>query len=208
LHKANSPMRVLSKIISILFHPIFVPTIGFLLLYSLSGYKLYFPEDVFWFSILIILQFTILIPLGFVYFLYSRQKINSIELSELKERPLPLMVNLISYSINFLVFKYLHFPDIIINFFFALVSVSAFSTLVSLKYKLSLHMFAWGSLSGIILAFALKIGLELHFLISISIIISAFVASARLWLNEHNYQQILLAWISSSIISFLVMTYL
>jgi hypothetical protein len=198
-------MRTLSKIISLFFHPVFVPLLGFLLLYSYSGYGIYLPESIFWFSILIIVQFTILVPVGAVYYLYWRKIISSIELSNREERPLPLIINLVSYAVNFLIFRYLNFPDIIISFFGAVVLASAFSMFVSLTYKLSLHMVAWGTLGGVILAFSLRVGIELHVLLSVTIILTALVASARMWLNQHNIQQISFAWVSSFIISFLLM---
>ena len=201
-------MRTLSLIISSLFHPTFIPLIGFLLLYSLSGYALYLPKDIFWFSIMVIVQFTILIPIGVVYYLYWRKKISSIELSNRNERPLPLVINLVSYAVSFLVFRYLHYPDLIVSFFAVVVVSAAFSMLVSLYYKLSLHMVAWGSLAGILFAISLRIGIGLHLLLSLVLILTAIIASARLWLNEHDLPQITWAWGASSVLSFLLMIYL
>ncbi len=201
-------MRTLSHIISSLFHPTFIPLIGFLLLYSLSGYALYLPKDIFWFSIMVIVQFTILIPIGVVYYLYWRKKISSIELSNRHERPLPLVINLVSYAVSFLVFRYLHYPTLIVSFFGVVVASAAFSMLVSLYYKLSLHMVAWGSLAGILLAISLRIGIGLHLLLSLVLILTAIIASARLWLNEHDLPQITWAWGTSSVLSFLLMIFL
>jgi len=201
-------MRVLSFILSSIFHPIFVPLLGFLLLYSFSGYTLYLPEDVFWFSVLVIVQFTILIPIGVIYFLYWRKKISSIQLSVREERPLPLVINLMSYAVSFVIFRYLNFPHIIVSFFGAIVVSATLAMLMSLTYKISLHMIAWGTLLGVVLAFALGIGKDLHFLVSLIILVTGFVATARLWLNEHDLKQIGYAWLSSSVVSFLIMIYI
>jgi len=201
-------MRTLSLIISSVFHPTFIPLIGFLLLYSLTGYALYLPKDVFWFSIMVIAQFTILIPVGVVYFLYWRKKISSIELSNRKERPLPLVINLISYAVSFVIFRYLHYPNLIVSFFAVVVVSAAFSMVVSLYYKLSLHMVAWGSLVGVLLAISVRLGIGLHLLISLVLILTAIIASARLWLNEHDLPQVAWAWGVSSILSFLLMIFL
>ena len=201
-------MRVLSLIISSIFHPVFVPLIGFLLLYFFSGYALYLSENIFWFSILVIVQFTILIPIGFVYYLFWRQKITSIDLSRQEDRPLPLIINLISYSIAFFIFRYLNYPHIIVSFLSAIVLASVFAMIVSFSYKISLHMIAWGTLAGTILAFALQINIELHFLISIIFLLTGLIASARLWLNEHNIQQITYAWSSSLIMAFIIIHFI
>ncbi len=201
-------MRISALIISSLFHPVFVPLIGFLLLYFLSGYTLYLPENIFWFSILVIIQFTILIPVGSIYYLFWRKKISSINLSQREDRPLPLVINLISYSVAFLIFRYLNYPHIIISFFSSIVLASTLSMLISFTYKISLHMVAWGTLTGIIIAFALKTNLELHFITSIIVLLTGFIASARLWLNEHNIQQIAYAWVISSLLSFTIVSFI
>lgn len=201
-------MRIIAFIISSIFHPAFIPLIGFLLLYNLTGYALYLPQSIFWFAILTIVQFTILVPVGSTYYLYWRKYISSVKLSNRAERPLPLTINLISYSINFAMFYYLNFPHIIINYFASIAIISALSMVISLYYKISLHMMAWGTLTGVILAFSLSIGLELHFLLSIIIVLTAIIASARLWLNEHTFPQVLYAWLSSSLLSFIVMKFL
>jgi len=200
-------MRIFFKIISLVFHPIFVPLVGFLLLYSFSGIALYLPEDIFWLSIIVIVQFTILVPLALIYYLYWRNKISSIELSVRSERPLPLFLNLLSVSTNFMIFRYFSFSDIITNFFGVIVLVSALSMLISAFYKISLHMLAWGTMAGIIFAFSVKAGMELHFVLSVILLITGIVATSRLWLNEHNGSHIFLGWISSSALSFLVVTY-
>lgn len=201
-------MRNLSLIISSIFHPAFVPLLGFLLLYSFSGYALYIPENQFWFSVLIIIQFSILIPIGAVYFLFWRKKISSIELSVRKERKVPLVINLICYSIILLVFSFLSFPPIIMNFLVAVIFSAAVSFIVSLTYKISLHMIAWGTLAGALLAYSLRIGLELHFFLSVIFLLSSLIASARLWLNEHSVSQIVLGWSMGFVFSFLIMNFL
>lgn len=201
-------MRVLSLLISSIFHPAFVSLIGFLLVYSYSGYALYLSASVFWFSLLVIVQFTIIIPLAAVYFLYWRKYISSIELSVRQERPLPLVINLISYTICFFIFRWMHFPSIMIHFLAAIVVSAALSLMVSLKYKISLHMMGWGTLTGVMLAFALHLGLEMHFLLSGIILLSALVATARLWLNEHTLSQVTMAWGGAFFSSFLIMQYL
>jgi len=199
-------MRFVFRSISIIFHPVFVPLIGFLLLYILSGIDLYLPKDIFGFSILVIFQFTILIPLSLTYYLYWKNKISSVELSDRSERPLPLFINLISVAINFLIFRYFSFSEIITQFFGVIVISSSLSLLVSIWYKISLHLVAWGTLAGVIFAFSVKTGIELHFVLSSILLITAFVASARLWLNEHDNKEIIFAWLGSIVLSFLIIT--
>ena len=150
----------------------------------------------------------ILIPIATVYLLYWRKKITSIELSVREERPLPLVINLVSYSVCFLIFRYIQFPSIMVNFLAAVVLSAAFSMFISLSYKISLHMVAWGTLAGVILAFSLRVGNDLHLLLSIILLITGVIASARLWLQEHDFQQIISAWLSAFVLSFLIMTYL
>ena len=201
-------MSVFFRSISVIFHPIFVPLLGFLLLYSFSGFSLYIPKDTLWFFILVIVQFTIFFPLSILYYLYWRKKITSIELSERSERPLPLLLNLFSVAINFIIFKYFNFSDIISNFFGVIVLVSALSFFISKLYKISLHMMGWGALTGVILAFSVETGQELHFVLSVILLVTGVVATSRLWLKEHNNQQIAIAWSSSTLLSFFTIIFI
>jgi hypothetical protein len=174
----------------------------------ISGYALYLPDQVFWFSVMLITNFTILIPIGVVYYLYWRKKISSIQLEVREERPLPLVINLISYSIAFLMFRYLQFPNIIVSYFAVIVIIAGLSLVVSLNYKISLHALAWGSLVGVIYALSQKVGVELHLILSILILLSALILSARLWLQAHIWHEIYTAWISSALIAYIGITFL
>jgi len=197
-------MRGLSIFLSSLFHPMWVPLAGFVLIYLLGGFTLFVPEAAFNFALIVIVQFTILIPLVSIYFLLWRKKISSVQLPLLKERPLPLLINLVSVALVFYILYKMGYPKMLVGFFVATALVSALAFFVSLFYKISLHMLAWGGITGIFVAFGFKTGLSLHLLISISVMISGLVASARLYLNAHVYHQVYIAWLVSASVAFIV----
>ncbi|MBN2669113.1 MAG: hypothetical protein JXR60_07780 [Bacteroidales bacterium] len=200
-------MKTFSQTISAILHPAFVPLLGFLLLYYISGDALYLPPNIFWFTLLIIFQFTILIPFSILYFLYRIKKVSDFYLSKREERPLPLILTLISYAISYAIFRYFHYPHIIVSFFATVVIATAFSMFVSFTYKISLHSIAWGAVSGLCLALAYRYHIELHFIVSISFIISAIVALSRLFLDAHKPAEIYTGWASSFSLALYIMTF-
>ncbi len=201
-------MRFLSLSISSLLHPAFVPLLGFLLIYMLGGYAIYMPNQLFWFTVILLIEFTIVIPIAAVYFLYWRKIISSIELDKREERAWPLVINLVSYAIVFFIFSYYPFPKILVNYTAVTAIIAGFALVVSLNYKISLHALSWGSLVGVIYAYSLQFGIELHHIVVILILVSSIVAASRLLLDAHRWDEIYSAWLSAAFMSYLGMTYL
>ena len=76
------------------------------------------------------------------------------------------------------------------QFLFSSVIVVLAILLISLFWKISLHMAGLGGISGLILMLSLIYTLDMTFYLSVLFLISGIVASARLVLKEHNLLQI------------------
>ncbi len=198
-------MKTISQILSTLFHPLFVPIIGFYLMHMLGGYATYLPTVLFGFTVFSITLFTIIFPLISVIVLKQFGKITSIQLDERKERPLPLFISLISICVLLIVERRLFYPAIY-DAFFASIAVSyGFSFFVSLNKKISLHAIAWGTLIGIFIGFSFRLGIALHFWVSLLVIVASLVLSARLFLRAHTLSEVLSGWIISILLGWLSM---
>ena len=75
------------------------------------------------------------------------------------------------------------------------------TTLITIKWKISLHMIGMGGAVGVFLALQVLYG-GLYSVLLLSIFISGLLAYARLELKAHNTQQVYFGFM----ISFLVMT--
>ena len=143
----------MAKIISVIFHPLFIPVYGILILFYISGTFLsYLPGVVKRIVLIIIAVNTIILPLSVVPLLISQKVIKSIHMDSSRERIIPLMMNCIFYYLGFYLLNRLQVPELIKIYVLASFSVVVVTLLVSLKWKISIHMIGIGGLTGAIIS--------------------------------------------------------
>ena len=139
---------------------------------------------------------TIFIPICFYYLLKSLGKADSIMLSKVSERRIPLLTMAI---LLFLMIKRSVTIDLYPElYFFFLASLA--STLVALvfsllKIKASLHMMGIGSLTIFIIMLSLYYGFNLIYPIAGLFLATGFIASSRLEMNAHNGMELALGYL-------------
>jgi len=177
-----------AKIISIIGHPIFLPT-WMMAILLLSGITHFSPNNN-WIYLTITFSTTCLIPALVIIMMKRWNLIKSVEMESRDERlgPLLIMIMFIYATLKF-------FNKIPIFSFFtfymtttAVVTVLAF--LITLFWKISLHTIGWGSFVACLFVMTtVSVRLYLPYFIG-GIIIAGIVAAARLQLHSHNSQQI------------------
>ena len=186
-------MQFLLRIISYIFHPIFIPLFGTITYFALAPYSSLEQKNG---TILPIFILTVVIPIIFFFILRNLKLITSIFAPSIKERIYPM---LISSGIYFIIL-YKIIPQNYINevyyFFIGLLTAAiAILVLLFLKFKASLHLLGMGS----ILLFL--IGLSIHFEINITIaiglitLLSGLVTSSRLYLKAHTIPELILGFL-------------
>ena len=186
-------MQFLLRIISYIFHPIFIPLFGTITYFALAPYSSLEQKNG---TILPIFILTVIIPIIFFFILRNLKLITSIFAPSIKERIYPM---LISSGIYFIIL-YKIIPQNYINevyyFFIGLLTAAiAILVLLFLKFKASLHLLGMGS----ILLFL--IGLSIHFEINITIaiglitLLSGLVTSSRLYLKAHTIPELILGFL-------------
>ena len=145
--------RLVAKIISIIFHPLFMPVYGVLLLFFISGTFLsYLPGIVKRIVFIIIAVNTIILPLSVVPFYISQKIIKSVHMDTSRERIIPLTLNGFFFYLGYYLLNRLQVTDLIKVYMLASFSVVVVTLLVSLKWKISIHMIGIGGLTGAIIS--------------------------------------------------------
>ena len=191
------------KIISVFMHPIFMPLIALritLLFLPISIVQIH--PYIKLINIVFVLS-TIFFPLLIVFFLMMIKKINSLEMSSTKERPLPLFLSSIVMLVGFIIIYPIISlaPVIKIEFLCSIIIVLA-ACVISTYWKISLHMIGVGGLLGAISALHLLYG-GLTTIIIITMLAAGILGTARLTLNAHNKLQIYAGFILGFFIEFL-----
>lgn len=184
-------MKKILPLFSYLFHPIFIPIFGALLYFRLNENHLVI-EQVY----LVLIQVSIImvfIPICFFYLLRTLGKVDSVMLSNVSQRRMPLAIQillialLIAQSI-----KLDLLPELYYFFLGGLMSTALALALSFARIKASLHMMGMASL----LAFA--IGLSMHnqvnalYLIAILVLSGGLVAASRLEMRAHDAKELVI----------------
>jgi len=183
-------MNALLKSISFIFHPLLMPMFGVVFFFSKSPRDI--PLPIIQAKLIAIFLLTIVLPILLFYLLKNLGTVNSIYLTSVKERIIPLTLNcIIVLVIAFRITPYNEFSEL--YFFFVGVLFSSLTCLILaiLKFKASIHMIG---AAGILMFF---IGLSIHYSINIngtlalfSIILGA-IATSRIHLRAHTSSELI-----------------
>jgi hypothetical protein len=184
-----------SKILSYIFHPIFMPLIGLAIIFNSGIYESELPAIYMRFLYLIVLLCNVMLPVSIIPVLFYIRHINNLNIDERRKRMIPLFFASICYYIGYnIISRYSHSQ--LINLFMLSISVIIVVVmLVSLFWKISLHMTGIGGITGLIIILSYLYRADIIFLLCATILISGIIASARLAIGSHNFLQIIVGYL-------------
>jgi hypothetical protein len=183
-------MNTLAKIISIIFHPLFIPVYGMAIIFSAPTLFGYLPFEVKKLLFFIVLINNVLLPFSLLPFFRYRNIISSWSLENRRERAIPLLITTILYSAtSFIIFKF-PIPAFLKSFIIAAFFISLAVTVINFWWKISIHSVGAGALIALVLLLSFKMNSPLGWYLISAIIAAGLVLSSRLKLNSHNPQQV------------------
>ena len=197
----------LEKIVSILFHPVFVPTIIVFLVVKIYSNIIILENQA---GIILIgtCVFSLILPLLSVFILLLTKKIDSLEMPKKEERFLPILFASIWMILGFYFMKEIFsYAPIMKSIYLGAIYVMLIALLITKKWKISLHMLAIGGASGVFIMLEFLFGQNLMLLL-ITILISGILGYSRLSLKAHSLNQIYAGFIVGNIVMGLSILYL
>lgn len=176
-------MKKAAQIISYLFHPLIMPTLGLLLLLN-SGTYISLLDPVAKRAILFVMALgTLIFPVMMIPILYYRKLVSNLQNASREERVVPQLIILILYVITFVYFARLPLSRVIHAYVLS-ASISLFLLLlVSIRIKLCAHMTALGGISGLIIALILLYETQIEVILLLVILSAGLTGSAKLLLG-------------------------
>ena len=188
--KTNQALDKLAKISSIIFHPLFIPLYGMIIIFSAPTLFGYLPFTVKKLLLLIVLINNVMLPLSLLPFFRHKNLISSWTLDNRKERNIPLVISAILYSITSFIMFRLPVPIFLKSFILSVCLISIIIMLINLWWKISLHSVGVGLLTSLVIILAFKMYTPLLWYIILVIITGGLVLSSRLRLNAHDPLQV------------------
>ena len=188
-------MRALSNIISVLFHPIIMPTLGLLVLFNSGTYLQFVPHEYKRVIFLIVIIITGIMPVLLMPLLRLKKLITSYKINERSERIVPMFFTTVFYAINIWYLHRLQAPVSVELFFIGVFFSVLASWIISYFWKISAHMVGIGGIVGLIIVVIFRFYTQLNFFLICAIIAAGLIGTARLYLKEHTAAQVYLGFL-------------
>lgn len=186
-------MKKILPFFSYLFHPIFIPIFG-TVFYILFGGNYYITEQ-YYLLLLQVIIITFFLPLSFFYLLRTFGKVDTIMLSDLSQRKIPLLMQMILTAV--LIQKSVtieRFPELYFFFLGGIGSTFIAFALIFVKIKASIHMIAMSALSFFVIGLSMHNELNIIYTIASLFLITGIVASSRLVMKAHTIEELIIGY--------------
>jgi hypothetical protein len=187
-------MRLFSKLLSFLLHPMLIPTYGSIFYFMVT--PKYSPLPLKLGNLIPIFILTVLIPLGSLLILKQFGMMRSRLLVTAEERIYPLLIYLALLLMVLLRVIPNNYSVELYYFFMGMALATTSCLLLALLGKVvSLHMAGIGSLLMFIVNLSFHFEKNIVVAISLCTFATGLLASARLFLNRHGRAAVLTGWL-------------
>jgi len=200
-------LTLLARFTSAIFHPLLIPTLGFLLLFNSDFYFSILPWNVKKYMILVVFLSTCVLPAMSVLILSLNPKFN-LNMEKNTDRVLSLIITSVSYYLGYLLLKRLPVFPVYNVLLIGAVLVQIALIPISMRWKISAHAAAIGGLFGSIFGLAFRLQENPVLLLSLLILVAGLVASSRLILEKHTQSQVYAGFFTGFVILTLVITFI
>ncbi|HDP54913.1 MAG TPA: hypothetical protein ENN24_04420, partial [Bacteroidetes bacterium] len=147
--------KVLAQILSALFHPLIMPTVGVLAIFLTSSHIFIIPHEAQRVILIIVAINTLALPMLMVPLFYKLGIIKSIRMEGHRERIIPLAFTLIPYVFSYYFLNRLPILSEISLFMLGAIIAVAIALIVSIWWKVSIHMVGIGGIFGLLYALSI-----------------------------------------------------
>ena len=143
-----------------------------------------------------IIIITFLLPISFFYLLKTIGKIDNVMLSDIAQRKIPLLLQIMLFTI--LITKSItleRFPNLYFFFLGGLTSTFVAFLLLYLKMKTSIHMIGVSALTVFIIGLSIHNEVNTINTVAFFVLLNGLVASSRLEMKAHDYKELVIGFL-------------
>ena len=180
----------LTQLISVILHPMFMPILALhLTLLVLPSLAFTLSQNLLLIYGILIFS-TMILPLISIFWLMQKGKVSSLEMSNHKERSLPLFKTVIWMSFGYYLLQNLLFYTPILKAeLLGAILIILLAAIISKFWKISLHLLGIGGVVGVFIALQIMHG-DFLYLLLLFILLSGLLGVARIKQKAHNYAQV------------------
>lgn len=199
--------RKIANTISWVLHPFLLPVYLMALLLTMTTFALYSANVKFYFMWVVAL-YAIIIPFLTLGILRSLGRISDFRVDDRRERLLPLLIGTVCYVLCALTFAKIPSAIFLRKFMVAAACCEAMCFVVSLRWKISLHLTGMGAIVALLVVMNVVGVGNMLIPLSVAILCAGALASARLYLGCHNPRQVAAGFFGGFCVSLLAVLFL
>lgn len=201
-------MMKFAQFISVLAHPLFMPSYAFsLLMYTNPYINMMISDSTKNVVIIILSLFTIVLPTLTAIILKQLRVIDSIYMKTTEERKWPFVFTLAWYYMAFQLLAKLYIPQSFLLLMLGAISAIGLSLIITLRWKVSIHMLGIGGLIGAIIGISHRFQFDHSNLIMLLLIFAGLIGFARLKTHSHNYRQVYVGFLLGFLVEWISVLY-
>lgn len=199
--------RKIANTLSWVLHPFLLPVYLMAVLLTMTTFAHYSTQMKFYLMWVVAL-YAIVIPFLVLGVLHSLGRISSFKVDNRRERWLPLAVGIVCYILCAITFAKIPSAIFLRKFMVAAACCEAMCLVVSLWWKISLHLTGMGAVVALLVVMNI-IGVgNMLIPLMVAILAAGALASARLYLGCHNGAQVLAGFCGGFVVAMLAVLFL
>ena len=186
-------LRNIARVLSAVFTPFYVPTVGFAALFLFTYLKM-LPMFYQLIVVGIVYLFTVVFPMAAIYFY---QKVNGWTLRHLgdrEKRVVPYVMTFISYVVCLVLMYRINIPRFMSGIIVASLPVLVICAIINIWWKISTHMAAIGEFTGGLISFSLLFYYNPVYWLCFVIILAGMLGTSRIILLQHSLAEVLVGF--------------
>lgn len=174
--------------VSWIFHPFFMPTYMLVMLLTMTVFSLYsLPLKLY--LLWVVGLYSLIIPGLMLFVLRPLGLISSYKIDNRRERYIPLLIGAVCYVLCAITFARIPSMDFLRKFMMGAAACEVMCLVVSLRWKISLHLTAMGAAMSVLLLIN-YLGTQAFVPLVITTLSAGLLASSRLYLGCHTPLQV------------------
>jgi len=199
--------QAIARGISVVFHPLVMPTLAFLLLMNSGFYFALLSFEAKKIILMIVFLSTFVLPVVTIALMGLNTRLKP-DLDKSADRVVPMLSTAIFYYVGYYALGRLEIFPVYKVFLISSILVIVVLMMISVRWKISAHMAGIGGLVGIFIPLSLRLGLNSSFLLAILIGIAGLIGSSRLILGKHTPLQIYAGFMAGFGVNYLIINFI
>jgi hypothetical protein len=187
---AKSRLTKAAEVLSVIFHPIFIPLYGLLIIYSSPTLLSFIPFQLKWMMFILVLTNNVILPLSLAAILYVRGAITAFNTRDRNERVILLSFALIMYTLTAYLILRMQVPNLFRAYFISVAIVTLIILLITTFYRISLHAAGIGGLLVLIIIMVVLYDISTVWQLVSVLLIGGALMSSRIYLDDHTPSEV------------------